>query len=599
MPGIRRVAWVGLLVLLAALGVSCDLGSAPPPLTLTAPALVGATVPPARTPPLATTPPPVASPPSTAPAATGTPSAQAPPLTLSPAPSPADAGLGLPPAPTYAPAAAWPTDRSPTPFPPRRTIPDAAALALPPAPALAVFAAALRPQAAADLAGQEGRPVYQLALHLDLAGRQLLGRERITYTNRQDTPITRLVLRLYPNFPGVMDERNSPTGFPRLQVGAVRAGDASAEAAYLAGNTAIAIPLPAPLAPGARQAVELEFRLSTANLGPTPDIVYLKSFYPLLAVYEAGGWRLDVTAFPDQVYAESAFYTVDFTAPADQVLASSGTETGVTPAAALATHHILAGPVREFAATASPRYTQQTKQMAGITVRATSLLTDTAQASRDLDIAASALETYNTLIGPYPFNDFDLLIMLSGGGGIEFPGYVMISHLRDLAHLEEHVVAHEVAHQWWYSLVGDDIFRESWLDESFAEYTTYLYLRQHDGPRVADQVFAQQIAGVWPGYTGEVATASPAAGPRVGRAIWEFRDFGEYDGIIYGKGPVFLARLHALLGDDRFTRLLQTHFARNKYNIATGRAFLRAALDVAGPDAPAVTDLYRAWIEGE
>jgi hypothetical protein len=361
----------------------------------------------------------------------------------------------------------------------------------------------------------------------------------------------------------------------------------------------VAIPLPQPLPPGARQTVELEFRLSTDGLGPAPDVWYFKSFYPLLAVYDAGGWRLDVTDFPDQTYAESSFYTVDWTVPQNIVLASSGTETGQTPAGDAVTHHILAGPVREFAATASARYRQETRAVDGITIRATALLTDTEQAGVDLGIAGQSLQLYDTLFGQYPFNDFDIVLTPDTGGGIEFPGYVMVSHARPTNHVREHIVSHEVAHQWWYSLLGDDIYREAWLDESFADYSTYLYLQKTAGAAVADQVFAQQIAGVWPGYTGNVKTADPFTGKRVGSALWEFRDFAEYDGIIYGKGPVFLQRLRLLLGDARFFRLLQEHYQRSKYNITTGRIFLSEAVAIAGPDASTVEKLYRQWIDGQ
>jgi aminopeptidase N len=262
-------------------------------------------------------------------------------------------------------------------------------------------------------------------------------------------------------------------------------------------------------------------------------------------------------------------------------------------------HHILAGPVREFAASASSRYTQETRRQDDITIRATMLMTDTEQAEEDLGYAVEAVRVYNDLFGAYPFNELDMLLTPDGSGGIEFPGYVMISHLRNLSYLREHVVSHEVAHQWWFSLVGDDIYRESWLDESFADYSTYLYLQETAGQQVAEQVFQQQTAGGWPGYPGRVDTADPHEGKRVGAAIWEFKDFGEYDGIIYGKGPVFLERLRRVLGDDAFFRLLQTHFVRNKYGIATGRTFLAEAESVAGANAPAVRTLYLAWIEGQ
>jgi hypothetical protein len=505
---------------------------------------------------------------------------------------------GVPPAATYAPEPAWPTRRQPTPFPAPTEIPGAASLVLPDAPPLTAFTATLRPGSAGDLAGQSSRSAYQIALRLDPDAQQLLGRERITLTNRSTTPLTRVIVRLYPNFPGIMDERDSSLGFPRLRVGAATVGTAPADVGYLDHNTAAAILLPDPLKPGERTSVELQFRLSTRGLGPAPDMWYFKSFYPMLAVYDASGWRMDVTNFPDQVYAETSFYTVDFDAPATLTVASSGTETGRTATGDRVVHHILAGPMREFAATAGRRYQQQTRQVDGITVRATALLTDTAQMNEDLGIAAQALDVYSQTFGPYPFNDFDLLLTPDGAGGIEFPGYVMISYLPSVNELRAHVVAHEVAHQWWYSLVGDDIFREAWLDEAFADYSSYIFLQKTAEAGVADDVFENQIAAAWVEWQGDVATANPFDGKRIGSALWEFRDFEEYDGIIYGKGSVFLQRLRATLGDSRFFQLLQIHFQNNKYGITTGRTFLREALDVAGGDAPAVRKLYLQWIEG-
>lgn len=509
---------------------------------------------------------------------------------------------GLPPAPTYAPEPSWPTSAPPTPFPAPHTLPVAAGLPLPPTRADSAWAAALRPAFAADAASDPSRSIYQMTLRLNPAGSELLGHERITFTNKGSAPVPQVVLRLYPNFPGIFDERQTPTGFGRLQVGTAQAGDTAAEMGYLAGNTAVSIHLPQPLAPGARTSITLDFRLSLNGLGPAPDVWYFKSFYPMLAVQEGDHWRLDVTAFPDQVFAESSLYEVDFAAPPGVVLASSGTETGTQPGSDVlgdqVVHHILAGPVREFAASASTRYTQETRQQDDITIRATMLMTDTAQAEEDLGYAVEAVRVYNDLFGAYPFNELDMLLTSDGGGGIEFPGYVMISHLRDVAYLRQHVVSHEVAHQWWFSLVGDDIYREAWLDESFADYSTYLYLQQTAGQQVAEQVFQQQTAGGWPDYPGRVDIANPHEGKRVGAAIWEFKDFGEYDGIIYGKGPVFLERLRRTMGDDAFFRLLQTHFARNKYGITTGRTFLAEAESVAGANAPAVRTLYLAWIEG-
>jgi pimeloyl-ACP methyl ester carboxylesterase len=43
-----------------------------------------------------------------------------------------------------------------------------------------------------------------------------------------------------------------------------------------------------------------------------------------------------------------------------------------------------------------------------------------------------------------------------------------------------YVAAHEVAHQWWYAVVGNDIYREPWLDEAFAQYSGIIYALELD-----------------------------------------------------------------------------------------------------------------------
>ena len=36
------------------------------------------------------------------------------------------------------------------------------------------------------------------------------------------------------------------------------------------------------------------------------------------------------------------------------------------------------------------------------------------------------------------------------------------------------MLVHEVAHEWFYGMVGDDQFRDPWLDEAFATYAEAL-----------------------------------------------------------------------------------------------------------------------------
>lgn len=62
-------------------------------------------------------------------------------------------------------------------------------------------------------------------------------------------------------------------------------------------------------------------------------------------------------------------------------------------------------------------------------------------------------------------------------GAIEFPSYVRVgdySSLMDgddsdyITNLLVENTSHEVAHQWFYAVVGNNGYQEPWLDENFA-----------------------------------------------------------------------------------------------------------------------------------
>ena len=75
--------------------------------------------------------------------------------------------------------------------------------------------------------------------------------------------------------------------------------------------------------------------------------------------------------------------------------------------------------------------------------------------------------------------------------GCEFSGIVLeSSRLHDPSFedksvpsrvLLEATTAHEVAHKWFYGIVGSDQLLEPWLDEGIAQYATLLYYQDRYG----------------------------------------------------------------------------------------------------------------------
>jgi aminopeptidase N len=89
---------------------------------------------------------------------------------------------------------------------------------------------------------------------------------------------------------------------------------------------------------------------------------------------------------------------------------------------------------------------------------------------RLLTDAASAVRTLTRDAGPYRAHELDVVESdFHGFGGMEYPELVMTE-------IAPEATVHEVAHQWWFGMVGDDEYAEPWLDESFASYSEHLIL---------------------------------------------------------------------------------------------------------------------------
>ena len=60
----------------------------------------------------------------------------------------------------------------------------------------------------------------------------------------------------------------------------------------------------------------------------------------------------------------------------------------------------------------------------------------------------------------------------------------------------EVVVTHEVGHQWFYNLVGNETQRQPWLDESMAEFITWQYYLDVHGQQEA-QEYRDEMQATW------------------------------------------------------------------------------------------------------
>jgi len=184
----------------------------------------------------------------------------------------------------------------------------------------------------------------------------------------------------------------------------------------------------------------------------------------------------------------------------------------------------------------------------------------------------SALDFFVERFGPFPYPRLNVS-QIPGRIGQGYPGLLYLSTFtflqgRDLARLglsertREHfsglIPAHETAHQWWGTRVRVPSYRDQWLIEALATYSSLLYLESKSG---GEQLLRQWLERYRDDLLAHGPTAQPweAAGPlALGRRLSASLSPGTYERVIYPKGAWILHMLRYLLSDKAFFELLRT-----------------------------------------
>lgn len=455
---------------------------------------------------------------------------------------------------------------------------------------LASYKQSLLPAFQGDIASLGEIPRYRIAVNLDAEALTLTGRQQVLYTNNEGDKLGEIYFRLYPNLPQFGGQ---------MQVQRAAVGNLDTTFTYEAENTALKLPLTPSLLPGEGLQIELDFTVQVPRaeddekphlFGLSQGILSLPNFYPLLAVHEAAGWHLDVAPeFSDAVFSEVALYEVNVTAPLDMVIVTSGSTLDAQPNPdGTQTVYCTGGPLRDFSLMMSRQFQVASTTAYSTTVNSYYLAQDASSGQGVLRHAAAALRAYSDAFGPYPFAEFDVVEAPLGNRGMEYPGLILIGTdlYRQRAESREFMVVHEVGHQWWYSLVGNDAVNHPWLDEGLTEYSVYLYNRMIYSQAAADEL----VESRWliP-YQVAVGKGLDAAADQPSSAFSE----ENYEYIVYAKGALFFHALHQAVGDQVYLAIMREYWQQYRYGIATPADFLRLAEAISGQD---LDPIYQEWV---
>lgn len=353
-------------------------------------------------------------------------------------------------------------------------------------------------------------------------------------------------------------------------------------------------------APGQPRAPALAGALSI-NTG---DTIVLSGFHPELVRESNGMPDLD----PEPAHGEPrwgplANYIVTVVAPPEFEVAGTGHQIGRFPErdGRMRTTRIAAA-VRGFSLALGRGWKRHEAQAGAVQIRVFAPERGGEQALKLLDVSRRAITHFSSLLGPYPWRDFEIAAVPLGHGleALAIPNAALASPLiadpevnnllngllpnitRATDSALEFTMAHQIAHQWFRGIVGSDARLAPAVDEGPAMSAALSYVEHRRGAKARIAREKEQITGAWRQYRMMSGPDLPLSTP-----LGAYTSPGQITGLLQGKAAAFHLAAQKHLGREAYRAALKRYVERHFFGEATLDDFTFEATRHQSPDAAA------------
>jgi aminopeptidase N len=198
----------------------------------------------------------------------------------------------------------------------------------------------------------------------------------------------------------------------------------------------------------------------------------------------------------------------------------------------------------------------------------------------DFGRQADMIVAFERMFGPYPFGSYTVVVT---DDDLDIPVEAQSLSIFGANHVDgrrgsEHLVAHELAHQWFGNSLTVADWRHIWLNEGMATYSEWLW-SQASGGRTADQL----ARAAWLRLA-ELPQDIVLADPGVQRM---------FDDRVYQRGALAVHAIRLRLGEAAFFTMLREWVSSNKYGTVTTDAFTSL---VQSHSPRPLTEDFTAWL---
>lgn len=425
---------------------------------------------------------------------------------------------------------------------------------------------------------------YQMSLYLDINKRILRGTTLLNTENTSGKVLNELWFTTYPNAFRKQTVSPAPakayySGFDEgwLEFGEIKVNGKPATH-KLEGVSAQVNPA-GPILPNQSMEIEMQWTIkipkAAYRFGTKDNVLMLGNFYPLLNVLSEE-WHISYNSrFGDPFCFHSANYLVRINTPENyQIVATGTTLQKIAEDDGRQTHLIKALDVRDFSLAVLYNYAEISQTLGNTQVNLYLPQNNSSLGTRLLAETSAILKYYSQEFGSYPYPYFNVaFVPMEGFQGMEYSGLIFLrddflqpnydSNHRDF------ILAHEIAHQWWYGMVGNDQIKEPWLDEGLANWSAYKCLHNIKNQPLPKRNYSKS---------------------NLAKGLKDCYSTSEYYDTAYSGGEAFWFSLEKELGTDTVIRILKRYLFDFKYKIATSSDLFT----IINEEAPQEVDSFLA-----
>ena len=417
------------------------------------------------------------------------------------------------------------------------------------------------------------RTLYTFYLSLNYAARAAAVNETIRYINNTGQSLSSVVMAVEPNLWTNCFSMN------------VLNQDGTAVTNYTLNGQRLTIYPAQPIQPGSITTFSLGFSLNLPSKSSSDTFGYLSyqmnltDWYPFIVPY-SGGWVLhDRWAFGEHLVYDAADYDVNIKVndPNVMIAASAPVDSNGD------SMHYHLEAARTFVLSASDQFKVDQSAVGSIKIFSYYFSGDENASKAVVWMATQSLALYQAKFAPYPHQSLSVVETDLPDGqeydGLVFLGNDFYSGYNGTAKSDLYTIGtHEIAHQWWFGLVGSDQALEPWLDEAMSVYSERIFY-EFNYPNFGDWWWNFRVNYFGPsGY--------------VDSSIYSFGTFRSYVNAVYLNGANFIDDLRSRIGDDAFYAFLRDYASQFSQGHATVSGFFAVLREHTNKDLSDILQQY-------